>query len=501
MTHDVFISYPGHDKNVADAICATLESRKIRCWIAPRDIRPGTPYSKALINAIDASCLFILVFSSNTNESPHIEREISRAVNKGLIIIPFRIEEVEPSDGMQYYIGTPHWLDAITRPLEEHLLRLAETVEIFLKEKKNQELKKQPLIADFTADPKSGPAPLTVYFNDLSSGNPKKWNWILGDGTFSEIQNPVHSYSKPGEYGVELSVGNETDHQKKVFNSFIHVKGPLSLSKMEMGELMGAIPGTNTKEVNILVVDDDEFSSDIINITLQKKFGFNNIATSENASAAFIQVMENRPDVIIMDIGLSGSFINGVQAAAIMFNIFCIPVLFISAYSDAATRVGELKNFGVFLKPLTVKQFNDKLVPGLLEAVRWTRNLDFFETEEELMIGPDKVFSISNGENPIFILDNEGQIIFINQSEEILSGVSASSAFLRHFLTLFTIRDNNGLEKSESFKLVPGIYESLDIGFPNGLKKTVTISVKQIKSPLHEYSGYYIELFPINSTN
>ncbi len=40
---DVFISYSSDDKLIADAICAELESRRIRCWIAPRDALPGIP--------------------------------------------------------------------------------------------------------------------------------------------------------------------------------------------------------------------------------------------------------------------------------------------------------------------------------------------------------------------------------------------------------------------------------------------------------------------------
>ncbi|WP_423948599.1 toll/interleukin-1 receptor domain-containing protein, partial [Candidatus Binatus sp.] len=39
MAHDVFISHSARDKPYADAICAKLESRGIRCWIAPRDVR------------------------------------------------------------------------------------------------------------------------------------------------------------------------------------------------------------------------------------------------------------------------------------------------------------------------------------------------------------------------------------------------------------------------------------------------------------------------------
>jgi len=37
MTHDVFISYASKDKQIAYAICAKLEGKKMRCWIAPRN--------------------------------------------------------------------------------------------------------------------------------------------------------------------------------------------------------------------------------------------------------------------------------------------------------------------------------------------------------------------------------------------------------------------------------------------------------------------------------
>jgi hypothetical protein len=70
MTHDVFISYPSENKSIADAICAKLELKQIRCWIAPRDILPGQSYSQALLEAIDASKIFILVFSAQTNTPP-----------------------------------------------------------------------------------------------------------------------------------------------------------------------------------------------------------------------------------------------------------------------------------------------------------------------------------------------------------------------------------------------------------------------------------------------
>lgn len=134
MAHSVFISYSSQDKKVADAVCATLENRKIRCWIAPRDVLSGLPYAEALIDAIKQSSIMVLVFSASSNDSPQVMREVERAVDKGIPIIPFRIENVLPSKAMEYYLSAPHWLDAVTPPLEKHLKKLADTVEALLVE-------------------------------------------------------------------------------------------------------------------------------------------------------------------------------------------------------------------------------------------------------------------------------------------------------------------------------------------------------------------------------
>jgi hypothetical protein len=132
MAHDVFISYPNQDKQTADAVVASLEANGIRCWVAPRDILPGTEWSESIVDAIEAAETMVLVFSGHANTSPQIIREIERAVNAGIPIIPFRIEEVLPSRSLQYFISTQHWLDAWTPPLEHHLHRLIDTVKALL---------------------------------------------------------------------------------------------------------------------------------------------------------------------------------------------------------------------------------------------------------------------------------------------------------------------------------------------------------------------------------
>ena len=132
MAHDIFISYSTGDKPSADAVCATLESRGIRCWIAPRDVLPGEEYAAAIVSALHESRVMVLVFSSGANQSPQVLREVERGVSKGLPIIPLRIENVPPSAAMEYYISSRHWLDALTPPLEQHLVHLADTVKLLL---------------------------------------------------------------------------------------------------------------------------------------------------------------------------------------------------------------------------------------------------------------------------------------------------------------------------------------------------------------------------------
>lgn len=119
--HDIFISYSSKDKPVADAICASLENACVRCWIAPRDVLPGEDFPKAIIKAINDSKVMVLIFSSSANASPHVTREVTKAVAKGLIIIPFRIEDAPMSESMEYLIGLPHWLDALTSPMGQHI--------------------------------------------------------------------------------------------------------------------------------------------------------------------------------------------------------------------------------------------------------------------------------------------------------------------------------------------------------------------------------------------
>jgi hypothetical protein len=150
MAHDVFISYSTKDKPAADAACEALESDGFHCWMAPRDILPGQEYPAAIVKAISETRVFVLLLSASANASPQISREVERAVNHGIPVIPVRLENVAPAASLEYLINTPQWLDAFDPPLEPHLDYLARVVRTLL----------EP--AAEPAAPASGAAPATA---------------------------------------------------------------------------------------------------------------------------------------------------------------------------------------------------------------------------------------------------------------------------------------------------------------------------------------------------
>lgn len=126
--HDIFISYSIKDKAAAEVVCATLERAGLRCWMAPRDVLAGVNWGSAILGAINASRAMVLVFSSHANQSPHVLREVERAVHHGVPIIPLRIENVPPADALEFFISVQHWLEAADGPLESHLDKLIATL-------------------------------------------------------------------------------------------------------------------------------------------------------------------------------------------------------------------------------------------------------------------------------------------------------------------------------------------------------------------------------------
>ena len=137
MSYDVFFSYANPDRRQAAALCKTLEANGLKAWIAPRDIPPGANWSNTIVQAIDQSRALIVIFSSAANQSRQIFREVDYADNRKLPLFLFRIEDLEPSGSLRYFVSSTQWVDAWSGPLKKHtgsLLRSARCTCTLLRE-------------------------------------------------------------------------------------------------------------------------------------------------------------------------------------------------------------------------------------------------------------------------------------------------------------------------------------------------------------------------------
>ncbi|MBV8211912.1 MAG: toll/interleukin-1 receptor domain-containing protein, partial [Verrucomicrobia bacterium] len=158
MPYDVFISHSSKDRLTANAVCNRLESAGIRCWIAPRDIIPGEGWSAAIMRGIDASKVMVLVFSENANTSAHVRREVAHACDHEITVIPMRIVDATPKEGLKYYLDELHWLDALTPPMEGHLETLTNRVKNILSGEHHSEAR--PLLDKSVAQTSPSKRPL-----------------------------------------------------------------------------------------------------------------------------------------------------------------------------------------------------------------------------------------------------------------------------------------------------------------------------------------------------
>jgi tetratricopeptide (TPR) repeat protein len=128
-SHDVFLCFSSKDAAIGSEMCEALEHYGICCWRATRDIVPGKRYTEQIIDAIVSSRALVLIFSSHSNTSQHVIREVEKAVRQKIAIIPFRVEDVPPTKDMDYLISISQWIDALTPPLSDHYTVLARTLQ------------------------------------------------------------------------------------------------------------------------------------------------------------------------------------------------------------------------------------------------------------------------------------------------------------------------------------------------------------------------------------
>jgi hypothetical protein len=196
----VFVSYSQADRATAYELVAYLETRGIRCWIAPRDITPAAEWAAEIVAAIGAAKILVLVFSSGSNRSPQVCREVERAVHKRVPVISFRIEDVMPEQSLEYFLSSQHWLDAFPAPGENHYATLHDSL--------RRVLDPHPSAPMRMPAPGPGPAPAPV--PSSAAGGRLAPAWTAGD--LQGLRRELARYLGPiAEVLVQRAAAQATD--------------------------------------------------------------------------------------------------------------------------------------------------------------------------------------------------------------------------------------------------------------------------------------------------
>ena len=111
--------------------------------------------------------------------------------------------------------------------------------------------------ANFTADPLSGNAPLTVQFMDVStpgSSDITSWNWDFGDSSTSSEQNPTHTYTNTGTYSVSLRV------KSRIGEAFTRIPDMIAVHQPPVASFL-ADPTTGSTPLTVQFTDTSDAGS------------------------------------------------------------------------------------------------------------------------------------------------------------------------------------------------------------------------------------------------
>ncbi len=200
----------------------------------------------------------------------------------------------------------------------------------------------------FSGTPTVGSTPLTVSFNDQSTGSPTAWKWNFGDGSNSTDKNPVHKYNKSGLYSVTLTASNANGSDALTKTSYIYVSNTLAAPVTSFS----ASPTSGSMPLTVSFTD----QSTELPIAWRWTFGDGNTSTEKNPVHTYNK--SGRYTVTLTASNANGSDVLTKSSNIVVSSVLAAPVTSFSASSTSGKA------------PLTV-DFIDQST-GLPTSWKWT---------------------------------------------------------------------------------------------------------------------------------
>jgi TolB-like protein len=111
MAGEIFISYRRADEAWARLLHSLLRAEGVEAWYDAQ-IGAGQDWRIATAKALEASQIFVLLFTSNAAQSSDIAKELAAAVFEKKLIIPVRLEDISPDGAFLYELASRNWINA-----------------------------------------------------------------------------------------------------------------------------------------------------------------------------------------------------------------------------------------------------------------------------------------------------------------------------------------------------------------------------------------------------
>lgn len=186
------------------------------------------------------------------------------------------------------------------------------------------------------------------------------------------------------------------------------------------------------QEAQILIVEDEGIVAMELKSRLQS-MGYRVIGNAATGEMAIQKAGALQPDLILMDIKLKGT-IDGITAAEQIRTQLDIPIIYLTAYADAQTlqRAKITEPYGYLLKP-----FEERELQIAIEMALYKHAM------QQKAKGDGQWFThtLHQVGDAIIATNAQGQINFMNQNAEALTGWSQGEAMGQDVTQIFQVID------------------------------------------------------------
>jgi len=197
----------------------------------------------------------------------------------------------------------------------------------------------------------------------------------------------------------------------------------------------------------VLIVEDEALVALEIEKNLEKN-GFDVVSNIAYGEKVLDEINLHNPDVVLMDIKLKGE-ISGLAAAEMINKEKDIPIIFLTAYSDAQT-IEKVKGVGAY--GYIVKPFHDQELKVALEM-----GLYKFYSERKARINEKSFLPFSDQVEDAFIISDKSgkKILFASKGFEKVFGRN-QERFIQNAESFFDLIHTEDLERFKEFQSFEG---------------------------------------------